>query len=308
MKVLTSCLGVLLTAILSSSPQSATLERDDPTSSQEETSLVSFGGDFGLALDNYRSLPEGSWEGNMGAFFSGNFKMMLPMSFLFQVGGSYGLYNWDGRASAPLNNTNMLQQQGFITTALSRETSSFSGVNFGVAYDWMLNKSLGVFAVNPFISQVRAQLGYLIHGNNEIGAWATINTNTSHKTSENMPIKFRAVSQANIFWTYHFQNKAFTTLWAGTPYRRGLMYSSGRAGTYLVGTRFQAPLTNRLNIFGHGMYMGSRKSLSSSTSKNYAADVCFGIAYAFGKGVVKDSSYVSIANNSNFIIDTNANY
>lgn len=306
MKIFSVCFNYLLIGIASATMLS--FAEETPTSNTEEKSFVSFAGDVSLALDNYRSLPEGSWEGNMGAYLSANFKAMFPMDFLLQVGGSYGLYNWAGRASAPFATTNMLQQQGFITGALSRETPSSSGVNFGVAYDWMLNKSLGVFAVNPFISQVRAQLGYLIHCSNEVGVWASINTNTSNKESASVPLQFRAISQANIFWTYHFKNKAFTTLWVGTPYRQGLMFTSGRAGTFLVGTRFQAPLTRHLSIMGHGMYMGAREASAGEASKNYAADVCFGITYAFGAENVRNQSYMPIANNSNFIIDTNANF
>ena len=47
-------------------------------------------------------------------------------------------------------------------------------------------------------------------------------------------------------------------LWVGTPYRRGLMYTSSRAGRYIVGASFRAPLTKALSVIGHGVYMGAK--------------------------------------------------
>ena len=305
MRIFTHIIYIILVALFSFT---SLYGSEENTSSQTNSSDVFFASDIGLSLDNYRSLPEGSWPDNMGSYFFMNFKAMFPHSFLFQLGGSYGLYNWSGRSSALFKESNMLEQQGFITAALSRETCSEAGINFGIAYDWMLSKSLGVFAVNPYLSQVRAQLGYLIDGHHELGAWASVNKNTSHKISENIPLTFRTVSQANLFWTYHFENTGFATIWAGTPYRRGLMYSSGRAGTYIAGARVQAPLACGLNLFAHGVYMGSRKSLGGNPSKNYASNVCFGIMYSFGKEKARGSSYISNANNSNFILDTSSNF
>src|SRR5689334_12837239 len=60
------------------------------------------GGDVALAWDYFRSLPDGSWAGNSGAFSSVNLAVGIPKKrygFGAQVGGSYGLYDWDARGS-----------------------------------------------------------------------------------------------------------------------------------------------------------------------------------------------------------------
>lgn len=213
--------------------------------------------DLSVALDDFRSLPEGSWNGNWGAYAAVNFKTHFLKRFSAQLAGSYGLYDWAGRAFSPLKNPDALQQQGFITIGASRQVSS-SGINAGIAYDWMLNKNFGLFAVNPYFDQIRAQIGYLIKCQNEIGAWAGYRIRTAHKRSQNLPLKFRGISQVNLFWCHYFKNHGYGMLWAGTPYRRGLLYESGRSGNFIFGGQFSTPVSRSLSIEGHGVYMVPR--------------------------------------------------
>lgn len=311
---LTSCFSILSALMIflfpmekSNAAESDKKTTQDICSPKTYSSWFPIGGELSLALDDFRSLPEGSWEGNMGALLSLNLKALLPKSFSVQLAGSYGLYDWAGRISTPIKNTKAFQQQGFLTGAASRETPCRSGFNIGLAYDWMFNKYFGAFAVSPYLSQLRGQVGYLIRGGNELGVWATINTNTSHKESQQLPLQFRAISQVNLFWCHYFKNYAYGMLWGGTPYRRGLMYSSGRAGRYIFGARFQAPLTHTLSIFGHGAYMGAKSAPNGNESKNYAANICFGLTYSFGHRKAQFSPYMNLADNSNFLVDTNMN-
>ena len=262
--------------------------------------------DLSLALDDFRSLPEGSWNGNWGAYAAVNLKAFLPHSVTAQLAGSYGLYDWAGRSFAPFLNPDSLQQQGFITVAVSRQISS-TGINAGIAYDWMLNDNFGVFAVNPFIDQIRGQIGYLIKGGNEVGLWAAYGIRTSNQESQQVPLRFRGISQVNLFWCHYFKNNGYATLWAGTPYRRGLMYESGRPGAYIFGLQFSVPMTHSLSIEGHGAYMGPRGGSGILPAKNYASDLGIGLTYSFGKRKIKQSPYMTLGNNSNFMVDTNLN-
>lgn len=300
----TFCFQALCTILFLSIP---TKNIFSDCTTQTYTSKFPIGGELSIGVDDFRSLPEGSYEGNIGAFLSLNLKAPLPKSFFIEAGGSYGLYDFAGRTSTSFKNTNSFQQQGFITGSVSRETPCSSGINVGVAYDWMFNKNFGVFAVDPSISQVRGQLGYLIKGGNELGILGTIDTNTSHQKYESLPLKFRAISQANLFWCHYFKNNAYGMLWAGTPYRQGLMYSSGRAGRYIIGGRFWAPLTRSLSMNGHFAYMGAQSASNGIESKNYAANVSFALTYAFGHHKLKQTPYMGLADNSNFLVDTNLN-
>lgn len=263
--------------------------------------------DLSLALDDFRSLPEGSWNGNWGAFLSTNLSVSLPSSIFMQIAGSYGLYDWAGRSSTPYTNSKTLQQQGFITVAASRQTLKTSGVNAGIAYDWMLNKHFGLFSVNPFFDQIRAQVGYLFRGGNEMGALATYGIHTSHVESLQIPLQFRGISQVSLFWCHYFKTSGYGMLWLGTPYRRGLLYTSGRPGSYLVGAQFSIPVTHSLSLDGRAVYMGPRGRSGLIPAKNYASDLSIGITYAFGKRRILKTPYMTLANNSNFLVDTSQN-
>jgi len=308
------CLSLLSVATLIADDISAPYnhEKKQPICPKFSGHCPSFpiGGDVTLAYDYFRSLPDGSWPGNTGAFTSLNLAVGIPKEkygFGIQLGGSYGLYDWDERGSNITGNNKALQQQAFLTVGLFRMTPECSGFNVGIVYDWMFNKQFGVFAVNPTIAQVRGQMSYLFQGGNELGVWGTYDTQTSHKETAQIPLKFRAVCQANLFWGHYFKNHAQTMLWVGTPYRRGLMYSSSRAGRYIIGANFRAPLTKALSIVGHAVYMSAKSGSPMQESKSYTANICFGINYAFGGCKAGQRPYLALADNSNFIVDTNLN-
>ncbi len=176
------------------------------------------GFDLTLALDDFRDIPSGSWKDSFGALTAANLTVPLPCSFSTQLAGSYGLYEWAGRSSTPFKNSKTYQQQGFLTIAASWQTPNRAGWNAGIAYDWMLNKNFGVFAVNPDFDQIRGQFGYRIKGGNEIGFWGTYGIQTDHEKSQNIPLRFRGISQVNLFWNHTFKTHGYGMLWVGTPY------------------------------------------------------------------------------------------
>lgn len=274
---------------------------------EKEPSSFPLGGAITLAVDSFRSLPEGSWNGNMGAFGSLQLAYALPKQqegIGIQTGYSFGVYDWNGNGFL---NSKSLQLQNFISLGLFRMTPRTSGVNAGVVYDWMINDQYGMFGLDPTIEQVRGQFGYLIKGGNELGIQGSYSTNTSHKSYGALPIKFKAINQVNAFWRRIFKNRAETMLWGGVPYGQGLMYESGKAGSYIIGASFKTPLTRSLSIEGHGVYMGAKNAPVDIESRNYAANVCFGITYSFGGCKAGAKPYLSLANNSNFLVDTNTN-
>lgn len=263
--------------------------------------------DFTLALDSFRSLPEGSFGNNWGGITALNLKAPLPASFSIQLAGSYGLYDWYGRSST-LSSSGALQQQGFITFAVSKQTEKSSGLNAGFAYDCMLNKNFGLFATNPLFYQIRGQMGYLIKASNEVGIWASYGINVAHEEAQEITLRFRAISQVNLFWCHYYKNNGYTMIWAGTPYRRGLMVTSGRPGTFTLGAQFSIPMTTYFAIQGTAAYMGARHVSGIKPSSNYAADIAIGITYTFGKRRIVHTPYMTPANNSNFMADTNQNF
>jgi hypothetical protein len=264
--------------------------------------------DLTLALDDFRGIYSGSWINSFGALAAANITIPLPRSFSIQLAGSYGLYDWAGRASAPDQNTSAYQQQGFLTLAASRQTPNPSGWNVGLAYDWMLNKNFGLFATNPSFDQIRGQFGYSIRSGNELGFWGTYGIRTISKEAQHVYLRFKGISQVNLFWAHYFKSHGYAMIWLGSPYQRGLMYKQGRAGRFIIGAQFSVPVTPSLSIDGHGSYMDPRGGSGILPSTNYGADLCFGITYSFGQRRMDKSPYMTLANNTNFMADTNQNF
>lgn len=272
---------------------------------------IPFGGTAGLAYDHFRSTPEGDWDGNIGGVWNMNLAAKVPYMECFgagvQIGGSYGIYDWSGRGSNVSGNPREVQQQGFVTSALTIESPYFLDFNGAIAFDWMMNRNFGVFALPCGISQFRFQGGF-VYNCNEFGVLGTVDTHTCHRHVAGVPVSFRAVSYASFYWQRYYENSARTMLWAGAPYKRSLMFSKGRAGKYLVGASFDVPLTNCLSIVGHGVYMQGHSTRTPFQSRTNAANISIGIDYRFGSGCDAPLPYLSIGNNSNFIVDTSLTY
>ncbi len=264
--------------------------------------------DMTLALDDFRGIFSGSWGNTFGSLAALNMQIDLPSSFSGALGGSYGLYDWAGRASTPYKNSKTYQQQGFITAAVSWQTPKKFGWHVGFAYDWMLNKNFGLFALNPFFDQVRGQVGYVMGSSDEIGVWGSYAIHTADEELQGLPIQFKGVSQANLFWSHYFPAQGNLMLWVGTPYQRGLLYTEGRAGTFIVGAQFSVPANDFFRFEGHGSYMGSRGRSGVVPSKNYSANLCFGLTYSWEKCSALKGTPMSLANNSSFMTDTNQNF
>lgn len=280
----------------------------DPCIAEFSRSEIPFGVDLNLALDDFRGIYSGSWPNSFGSYLATNITVPFRCNFSFQIAGSYGLYEWSGRASTPFKNSNSLEQQGFTTVALSYLTPFKSGVNIGVCYDWMFNANFGLFAVDPLFDQIRWQMGYKFQCHNELGIWGTYGIQTSHKESQNVPLDFRGISQLSAFWVHYLQNYGYTMVWVGAPYLDGLRYPSRASGNLIFGVEFSTPITESFSFYGYGSYMWPRGWSGITPSRNSGANICFGLNYAFGKRRVQKTPYMRPANNTNFMADTNQNF
>ncbi len=266
------------------------------------------GGDFSLALDSFRCLPDGSWGGNMGGYAGLNLAYAIPKAFGIgvQVGGSYGAYDFEGRGS---NFHREVQTEAFVSAGVFRVTPEASGVNAGVVYDWLHNEDAGVLNLSPTMSQIRGQIGYLIRKSNEVGLWGSYALDTDHLPyAQDYIISFKAISQANVFWRYIFKNSGETMVWGGVPYGRGLMFEGGSPGSFILGSSFKAPITRYLNLQAYAAYMGARRDTGDIEANNYGFNIGFALTCSFGGRKAGARPYLPLANNSNFMVDTNLSF
>lgn len=295
---------------------------DDYYSYSEPTSC-NFSSELTLGYDFFRGPAEGSYEGNTGALVSINFagttSACSRMGLGTQVGGSYGVYDWNGN-SASLS-SNGIQQQGFVTGGIFRTPGNcFNGFSGAIAYDLMLNSNFGVFALNPLLMQLRLSASSSFCKSQEIGLWGTIPLNTDNQCTDGIPVQFKAVGQVSLFWQHYFANTAKTMFWIGIPYQNSLILTNGWHGRFLVGTDINAALSTNLEFVGHAMYYHIPTKTGIAPHLNYGANIMIGLTYYFKtKGAVSDEDdetynrrvfrpYLPLANNSNFLTDSNLNF
>src|SRR5262249_42798409 len=133
---------------------------------------------------SWRGISEGSGENNNGFLWGGNLGTRLGAFSDYtgigaQIGGSYGLYDLNGRSSG-FNDTQW-QQQFFTTVGLFRKSDNLTNFNGGIVWDSMINTNFGQYAVSPFLSQIRAQLAYALNDKTEIGFWTALRMTGSHR-------------------------------------------------------------------------------------------------------------------------------
>ncbi len=268
------------------------------------SSLSALSVELNGSYDYFRGIPDGSWNGNSGLLGGINCGYNVLDSVNLQLGGSYGVYNWNGRGNIVFRNPKAVEQIGFITAGASTSLCDF---NFGLVYDRIFTHHFGIYDLSPSIDQLRFQTGYNFCDSNEVGLWGTIDLSRSKKSALGVPTKFKTIGQLNLFYSHYFVNCANITVWAGLPYRNSLRFPHGKAGNFIAGFSFRAPLTERLSLVGYGSYMVARHSSGVRESRNYGANICIGITYSLYGCDPCETPYLPIANHSNFLIDTNQN-
>lgn len=259
--------------------------------------------ELNTSYDYFRGPPDGSWNGNNGLLLGANLNSSIYECFGAQIGGSYGLYNWDGRGNVVFSNPKTVQQQGFITAGVY---GAFSQIHGALVYDRLFTRHYSIYDVDPSVDQLRYHLGYEFC-REEVGVWGTAALTTAHKRALGVPVHFKAINQVSLFWSHLFDNCARTLIWVGIPYGDSLMHRQKSPGTYFAGALFRAPLTDCLYFDGFGSYMGARSEHGVRQSRNYCANISIGITYMFGEGCCCESGPLPIANHSNFLVQTNLN-
>ncbi len=123
-----------------------------------------------------------------------------------QVGGSYGIYDFNGRDSTTAQGN---QEQTFFTTGFFYRGPENSPVNAGIVYDMMLNHNFGVGATDVMLQQLRAQIGVKVYGQNEVGVWGAMELNRASIIPNTVGVQsYRGIDQGSLFYQYTFEQGA----------------------------------------------------------------------------------------------------
>lgn len=265
-------------------------------------------GDRGNRFDRASNNNGGSVGFNWGTRL-GRFSDLTGIGF--QVGGSYGVYDWDGRPfNAGTLTTVDAQQQTFLTMGFFHKANGCSRLNYGVVHDYMFNQAFGAYAVNPTLGQWRGQIGYAVSAWNEVGLWATCQGRGSSNTDElGNRVATRAISQTNFFWHHKCDCLADTWLWIGWPDDKWL--GGGTVGNFLIGGSVIAPLNDRVALYANTQYMHPRASPGNDASGEASWYVGLGLQFTIGGSARTNTvagncwlPLMPLANNGNFLVDS----
>jgi hypothetical protein len=266
--------------------------------------------DRGEALNRPGNNNGGSFGFNYGTNLG---RLSEATGIGFQFGGSYGVYDWNGRPfNAGTLTTADAQQQVFITTGFFKKADAVSAFSYGLVYDIMANQAFGAFAVNPTITQWRAQVAYATSAWNEYGVWGTWrDKGSSPLDSFGNSVNLRSINQINFFWHHKWSFKADSWIWLGIPQDSRLdPFEGGNLGDLLIGGSIIAPLNDNVSLYANMQYMHPSSTPGNDAYGEAGWYVAFGLQYYLGGNAVSSTvagncwlPYLPLANNGNFLVD-----
>lgn len=284
-----------------------------PSSFLTDFTYQAFGG-----VDHFRGIPDSDYGDNNGLIVG--LQGAAPLPYLgssgigFQAGASYGAYDFAGRGFTNKNKKD-IQSQGFTTFGLFKRAMPCSPWSVGIAYDIMFNQHFSIYSESPTLTQWRTQLACFFGDYDELGLWASWSGSTSHKTYRyytvcDHKLSYKAVSQCNFFWRHIFQNNTETSVWVGVPFVKRLNRKlSEYPAKYIVGGKISVPFGDSWDITGRAQYAQPPTKKGPQGSRDYGCNIAIEIGYNFGGNSTKAPAvapwnpYLSLANNSNFMVD-----
>ena len=273
-------------------------------------------------VDAFRGVSDLARTSNFGAVAGINAGMLLPGSagehgFGWQLGTSVGDYDLDGKGLADANSLG----QYFVTTGFFRKTQCDKGWSYGIVYDWMITTNWGVFDQQATMSQWRAQMEYSFSRCDSVGVYGTLRD----MTYVNAPAALidRSINQVDLFWDHKFCTGADVRVWVGIPEQDTIAAfpATGGIGDFIVGMDAEAPLSDRISLYAGWEYMAPSVGAFHNGAALETYDVSVGLVWHPGRChcncgcdsgcnvacPAASAPYLSLGNNSNFLVDQNRN-
>lgn len=268
-------------------------------------------------FDSWRGVADGDWQDNHGLHTGVNVGGPLPMlqeyGLAWQLGGSFGVYDWNGRSSTFPENA-ATQQQSFITSGLFRRAHEASAWSGGIVLDQMIANNFGVYATEPYLLQLRYQWAYAFNVRNEFGFWGTQELNHATQIIPDFipfPAATRAVNQFNFFWRHKFDLGADASLYVGAP-TNDRIGRQGTLGNLIVGGTFNIPLNDRLAVYSNIAYLNptSANPDQGRADREDSFNFTLGVSWYPGRNARSRTvagrtwmPYLPVANNGTFLVD-----
>ncbi|MEX0610563.1 MAG: DUF6666 family protein, partial [Pirellulales bacterium] len=277
-------------------------------------------------FDSWRGVADGSYQDNHGVHTGLNAGGPLweDYGLGWQLGGSFGIYDWNGRLSS-FDENDESSQQAFVTAGLFRRAGESSRWSGGMVLDQMAANNFGVLSNEPYLLQLRYQLAFAFSTRNELGFWATNELNHDSQSPSGIPIVNRAVNQANIFWHHKYDVGADTWFYLGVPTNGRVGppgffdeiapgADAGTLGDFVFGGMLSAPFNDRLAAYGNFAYLNPTADPVVAAEEE-SFNVSIGLAWYPGGNARSRTvagrtwmPYLPVANNGTFLIDQNITF
>lgn len=152
------------------------------------------------------------------------------------------------------------------------------------------------------LGQMRGIVGYALNETNEVGAWGVSHTDVARIGGSPAFSKVRASDQANLYWRHQFGSCGSTLAYAGGP-------SSCNQAGWIFGLNGQAPLKNKLSLYGNFAFAPPKFGAGSFGADSLEWDVAFGVRYSLGGKAAsatvsgqRDLPLLPVANNATMLI------
>lgn len=272
----------------------------DPVGNLRDNTELTFGGDSFASLGDF---PAGGFNDSFGLVSGVNTAFALGDSQIRgQLGGSYGVYDWKGRAGVFEDS---LEEQLYLTGGVYKRSNFCAGerISWGLAYDHLWTDNWGINADDFNLGQIRSISGLALNASNEVGVWSTIHTQDAF-----VPIggrvnpRIRAMNQANVYWKRHWNFGGTTMAYLGAM-------DAADVGDWSFGMMGRAPLSDGVALYGNFAYVipSSDTGVVGSTEDQWNAG--FGLVFYLGckaksPGISGDPGLplMPIAGNSTFLI------
>jgi hypothetical protein len=219
-------------------------------------------------------------QGNFGYRTGFNTGLGLGnLPFRAQVGASYGAYDFKGRSNFGTAIDSAVEQQIFFTAGLYKRGDICDGdrISWGVVYDHMYDDRWGAFTTNNVnVGQIRGIFGYALSESNEVGVWGATRAQNDQATlifSTLPTFTVRSVDQVNAFWHHNYAFGGDSWLYVG---------AADSPASWTIGFSGQAPLSNRLALFGSTNYYIPGSATGSAGSTEEIWNVTVGLSFYLG--------------------------
>ena len=226
-----------------------------------------------------------------------------------QIGGSYGVYDFEGRLAVQPN-ARSTEEQFFVTTGIYKRGDMLNdcdAVSWGIVLDAFNAASWGVNSQEINLGQVRAIYGYALNECTEIGVWGTLSTWTDNAAvtvagAPGVISAIRAQNQGNIYLRKDFGFGGNVMFYTG-------IFDSANISDWQVGMNAVAPLGPSISLYANFNYVipGAPVGPAGAGEEQYNASC--GLVYYFGgKSVAPSISghkglpLLNVANPGSFLV------